>query len=103
MFNPDQLGALLRQAREMRDKFERAQQEIGDLQAEGRAGGGLVTVVIDGAKRVKKVTIAPEAIRDRAMLEDLVAAAISGALADLQEQTREKIGDALPPGMANFF
>jgi DNA-binding YbaB/EbfC family protein len=87
----------------MRDKFENARREIAGLEGEGRAGGGLVVVVIDGAKRVKKVAVAPEAAGDLPMLEDLIAAAINGALADLEQKTRDTMGGALPPGLANFF
>lgn len=46
----------------------------------GESGGGAVRVKIDATSRVESVSIAPEALQDPAMLEDLVAAAMNDAL-----------------------
>lgn len=78
------LESLMRAAGPMADSLK---QNDGDRAAtvfEGRAGGGAVTVKVDGMLKVQSVSIAPAAATaadgDVGMLEDLVAAAVNDAL-----------------------
>ncbi len=74
----------------------------------GTAGGGVVTVTLEGARRLTSVKLTPEAFSDREMLEDLIVAAVNDALQQASEQTKttasrllEQLtgvpGGALPP------
>ncbi len=65
---------MMRQMQQLQSKLEKAQNELGEMTVEGTAGGGVVTVVMDGHQTVRSVSIAPEAVdpEDIETLEDLV-------------------------------
>ncbi len=97
------IAQLMQQAQKMQDQFKQAQEELGDIEVTGQAGGGLVEVVMKGQYEVRRVAIDPEIASDREMIEDLVAAAINDAINKVQEKTQEKMsgltgGLNLPPG-----
>ncbi len=91
---------LMRQAKELQAKLAKAQEELGNAQVEASAGGGAVTVVIDGHQRVKSVKISPEAVdlQDIGLLEDLVLAAVNEAIKKSQELAQDRLG-ALTGGL----
>ena len=69
---------MMKQAQQMQ---ERLQKQMAETRVEATAGGGMVTVVMDGGKRVQSLTIDPEAVSkdDVEMLQDLIVAAINDA------------------------
>ncbi len=73
---------------------KRMEEEMDALQVEGQAGGGMVTVSMDGHKRLKSLRISPEAVdpADVEMLQDLVLAAVNDARARVEEKLKEKMG-----------
>ena len=76
---------MMKQAQQMQ---ERLQQQMADLRVEGNAGGGMVTVVVNGAKQVQKLKIDPEVVSkdDVEMLQDLIVAALNDANRKVDEQ-----------------
>ncbi len=103
------LGAMMKQAQQMQEKMQKAQEEIANLQIEGQAGGGLVKVTMTGRHELRKVDIDDSLMTDdKEMLEDLLAAAVNDAVQRLEAQTRETMQDAtagmnLPAGMKMPF
>jgi DNA-binding YbaB/EbfC family protein len=89
---------MMKQAQEMQ---ERLQKQMADLRVEGNAGGGMVTVVINGAKQVQSITIDPEAVSkdDVEMLQDLIVAAFHDAHRKADEAISANVGGMLPPGL----
>jgi DNA-binding YbaB/EbfC family protein len=89
---------MMKQAQQMQ---ERLQQEMSALRVEGNAGGGMVTVRINGAKQVESITLDPEVVSkdDVGMLQDLIVAAINDAQRKADEEMSRKMGGMLPPGM----
>ena len=85
---------MMKQAQEMQ---ERLQQQMGDLRLEATAGGGMVTVVVDGHKRLQTITIDPEVVSkdDVAMLQDLVLAAVNDAHRKVDEAMKQRMGGLL--------
>ena len=99
-----QLGNLMQQAQQMQESLKQAQQELGDLEATGEAGGGMVKVTMNGRNEVTRVNIEDGAMDDREMLEDLITAAANQAVARIREASQEKMSEAtggmqLPPGL----
>ena len=90
MSMPD-LGKLLSGAREMQGKLAELQRELASRRIEGSAGGGMVRVAVNGQQQVLEIHIEPGLVDggDRAMLEDLCAAAVNAALANAQQQAQE--------------
>jgi DNA-binding YbaB/EbfC family protein len=82
---------MMKQAQQLQ---ERLQKEMSALTVEGAAGGGMVTVVVNGHKHVQKVTIDPEVVSkdDVYMLQDLVMAAVNDALRKVDEELKNKVG-----------
>ena len=89
---------MMKQAQQMQ---ERMQKEMAELKVEGNAGGGMVTVVVNGAKQLQSLKIDPEVVskEDVEMLQDLIVAAINDAQRKADEALAEKMGGLLPPGL----
>ena len=92
------LQDMMKQAQQMQ---ERLQKEMTALRVEGNAGGGMVTVVMNGAKQVQSLKIDPEVVSkdDVEMLQDLIVAAINDAHRKADEAMAQTMGGMLPPGM----
>jgi DNA-binding YbaB/EbfC family protein len=89
---------MMKQAQQMQ---ERLQKEMTALRVEGNAGGGMVTVVVNGGEQVQSITIDPEVVskEDVGMLQDLIVAAINDAHRKADEEMAQRMGGMLPPGM----
>jgi DNA-binding YbaB/EbfC family protein len=89
---------MMKQAQQMQ---ERLQKQMTDLRAEGNAGGGMVTVVVNGAKQIQSLTIDPEVVSkdDVEMLQDLIVAAVNDAQRKADEEMSRQMGGMLPPGL----
>ena len=82
---------MMKQAQEMQ---ERLQRELAATEVEATAGGGMVTVVMNGQKQVKRMAIDPEVVDadDVEMLQDLIVAAINDAQRKVDETVAGKMG-----------
>ena len=99
-----QLANMFRQLPRIREEMEKLQGRLGQITAEGDAGGGMVRVKVNGRMEVVSCSLGDEALKDREMLEELVRGAVNQALAKVRQQTAEetaKMANALglPPGM----
>ncbi|KPK38961.1 MAG: nucleoid-associated protein [Gammaproteobacteria bacterium SG8_47] len=98
------LGNLMKQAQQMQENLQKAQEELANLEVTGQSGGGLVNVVMTGRHDVRRVSIDPSLLADdKDMLEDLVAAAVNDAVRQVEKMTQEKFagmagGMGLPGG-----
>lgn len=98
------INDMMQQAQRMREEMQRGQEELARREFTGRAGGGLVEVVMNGKLAARRVRIDRAALGDDTeMLEDLIAAAINDAVNqvnDAQGSGMQKMlgGMGLPPG-----
>ncbi len=98
------LGNLMKQAQQMQESLQKAQEEIAQAEVTGESGGGMVSVVMSGRHDVRRVSIDPALMQDdKEMLEDLIAAAVNDAVHKVESMTRERMegltsGLNLPPG-----
>lgn len=103
------LGDMMKQAQEMQEKMARLQEELANMEVNGQAGAGLVTVTMTGRHDVKAVSIDDSLMsEDKEMLEDLLAAAVNDAVRKLEEANKEKLGGLtsgfkMPPGFKMPF
>ena len=98
---PGNMQQMMRQAQQMQEKL---QEEIRQIRVEASAGGGMVTVNMDGQKNLLSVKIDPEVAGDVEMLQDMVVAAANEAVKKVDEQIKGKMGGmlggmGLPPGL----
>jgi len=98
--NPQQIQQMMKQAQQMQ---ERLQQQMAQLHIEATAGGGMVTVTVNGAKQLERVKIDPEVVSkdavDVEMLQDLIVAAVNDAQRKVDEELAQKMGGMMPPGL----
>ena len=89
---------MMKQAQEMQTRL---QKQMAELKVEGNAGGGMVTVIVNGAKQVQSLKIDPEVVskEDVEMLQDLIVASINDAHRKADDEMASKMGGMLPPGM----
>jgi len=79
------IQSVMQQAKQMQEQL---QKRMADLRVEATSGGGMVTVVVNGAKQVQSIRIDPEVVSkdDVEMLQDLIAAAINDATRKVDQQ-----------------
>ena len=95
------MQAMMKQVQQMQEKL---QHEVSLIRVEGSAGGGMVTIKMDGHKNVLGVKIDPEVAGDVEMLQDMVTAACNDAARKVDEESSKKMGGmlggmGLPPGL----
>jgi len=93
---------MMKQAQQMQ---ERLQKQMADLRIEATAGGGMVTVVVNGGKQLMSIKIDPEVVSkdDVEMLQDLILAAVNDAQRKADEEMSKSMGGMMGgmkiPGM----
>ena len=103
------LGDLMKQAQQMQEKMQEAQQEVANVEVSGESGAGMVKIVMTGKHDVKSVDIDPSLLQeDKEILEDMIAAAVNDAVRKVEEQTKDMMssvtsGIPLPPGFKMPF
>ncbi|MEB3298945.1 MAG: YbaB/EbfC family nucleoid-associated protein [Candidatus Sericytochromatia bacterium] len=102
------LGKMMRQAQKMQEDLQRAQEGLKDVRLEGTAGGGVVTVTVDGHRDVVGLRIRPEAVDpdDVETLEDLVLGALKDAQAKARVEAEQRLGGiagSLGGGLPGLF
>ncbi len=99
------IGGMMKQAQKMQEDMQKAQQEIANMEVEGQAGGGMVSVVMNGRHELRSVNIDESLMKDdKDMIEDLVAAAVNDAVRKIEQASSSKMsgvtsGMNLPAGM----
>jgi DNA-binding YbaB/EbfC family protein len=93
---------MMKQAQQMQ---ERLQQQMAETHVEATAGGGMVTVVMNGNKQVERITLDPSVVSkdDVEMLQDLLVAALADAHRKAEDAMKQQVGGMLGglkiPGM----
>jgi DNA-binding YbaB/EbfC family protein len=106
MSNP--LNAMLKQAQQLQKRMEQLQDELLEKRVEGSAGGGMVTVVVNGKGEMVDIKIDPETVdpEDVEILEDLIVAAVNQAREKAQQLAQEEMrkitGGLMPQGLGGM-
>ncbi len=96
------INRLMKQAQQMQEKM---QKQLAETVIEATAGGGMVTVTVNGGKQLLSLTIDPEVVKDGdvEMLQDLILAAVNDAQRKADEavssQMSGMMGGMKLPGM----
>jgi DNA-binding YbaB/EbfC family protein len=87
------MDEMMKQVKKMQDQMLKTQEEIGNKTVEGTAGGGMVSVTVNGQMRVTAVMIKPEAVDpdDVQMLQDLILTAINDARTKAEEMVGKEM------------
>jgi hypothetical protein len=86
---------MMKQAQQMQ---ERLQKQMAELRVEATSGGGMVTVVVNGAKQIQSLRIDPEVVsKDEVeMLQDMILAAVNDAQRKVDEELQQRVGGMIP-------
>jgi DNA-binding YbaB/EbfC family protein len=95
------LGDMMKQAQKLQSKMMELQEELAGKTVEATAGGGMVTVVINGKQEIVSLTIDPDVVdrQEIEMLQDLIIAAVNEGVRRAQEIWAEEM-KKLTGGMA---
>lgn len=101
MFNMQQM---MQKAQKMQKKMAELQEEAGQIEVQGQAGGGLVKITMTCKGMMKKIDLDQSALADKEMLEDMILAACNDARAKadqtMADATQKAMNDmGIPPGM----
>lgn len=88
------LQEMMKQAQQMQEDMQREMQRI---RVDASAGGGVVSVAMNGSKELIELKIDPEAVKsgDVEMLQDLIVAAVNEATRKVDEAMKGKLGSKL--------
>ena len=99
------LGNIMKQAQQMQENLQKAQEELANMEVTGESGAGMVSVVMTGRHDVRRVAIDPSLMtEDKEMLEDLIAAAVNDAVRKVETESQQRLagltsGLNLPGGL----
>jgi DNA-binding YbaB/EbfC family protein len=104
---PGNMRDMLAHIQKMQQEIQRTQEALENKTVTEETGGGLVRATVNGKQELVGLTIAPEAMSDREMLEDLIIAAINKAqrsaaelaATELGKVTQNSIGGLNLPGL----
>lgn len=96
---------IMRQAQKMQKKIEEAQEEAANQIVEASAGGGMVSVKVNGKQELLEISIEKDVVNpdDVEMLQDLIVAAVNEGMKKAQQVMQDKLqgitGGLNIPGM----
>ncbi len=102
---PANMQGMIRQAQKMQEQMTELQSELDSREYEVKAGGGAVTILIDGKKQIKQLTIEPEIVDpdDIEMLTDILTAGFNEAIKRVEETNQKEMesitGNVSIPGL----
>ena len=99
------MNAMIRQAQKMQEQMTELQSELDSREYEVKAGGGAVTILIDGKKQIKQLIIEPEIVDpdDIETLTDILTAGFNEAIKRVEETNQKEMesitGNVSIPGL----
>jgi nucleoid-associated protein EbfC len=103
------MTSVMQHAKQMQTRLIEIQQELGQKRVQGSAGGGMVTVTVNGRGEVLTIYIEKEMISpdEATMLQDLIVAATNDGLRRAKELSRQEMGKLTGglniPGISDIF
>ena len=87
------MGNLMKQAQQFQAKMAKLQEELGEKTVEASAGGGMITVIVNGQQEIISIKIDPEVVDpdDVEMLQDLILAAINDGMTRAKNMVNEEM------------
>ena len=102
---PANMQGMIRQAQKMQEQMTELQSELDSREYEVKAGGGAVTILIDGKKQIKQLIIEPEIVDpdDIETRTDILTAGLNEAIKRVEETNQKEMesitGNVSIPGL----
>lgn len=96
--NLGQLAGLMKKATQFQKEIKEVKEELATKEYSGSVAGGKVKVTVAGDFSIRNLSISPECMDDRELLEDMVTAAVNEAVANARQEAAEKM-EAITSGL----
>ena len=103
------LMGMMKQVKQMQEQMQQMQAELAEMEIEGRSGGGMVSVTLNGKGEMRGIKIDPSLLKadEAEILEDLIVAAAQDAKTKVETEMQAKMAEMtgglpLPPGLKLF-
>jgi len=106
---PQNMQGMIRQAQKMQEDMAALQEELDAREYTVSAGGGVVSVTINGKREIRSIDIQPEIVDpdDIETLSDILVAAVNEAIKKVDATNSEEMGKITGamniPGMPGMF
>ena len=90
---------ILKNAQKIQEQMGAFGEKLKTIIVSGSSGGGIVEIDINGKMEIMAVRISDEAMDDREMLQDLIAAALNNAMEKIREEINREMGTMIPGGL----
>ena len=103
------IGEMMKQAQQMQESMQKAQEQLANVELEGQAGAGMVKVTMTGRYDVRRVSIDDAVLGEaKEVLEDLLAAAVNDAVKKVEVNSQQAMANVaggldLPAGFKMPF
>ncbi len=98
-----QMKEIFEKAKDMQENIKKLKDELDAKNFTGESGGGMVTVIMTGARKCKKIDIAEICLQDKEMMQDLVVAAVNNVLVKIEEEYKQKLSSTAGlPNLPDF-
>ena len=91
--NLGEMAKLIQKAKDIQNNMKKMKQEMAESEYEASAPGGQVRAVVSGDFQLKAISIAPEAMNDRELLEDQVLCAVRSALDNARNAAQARMAE----------
>ncbi|MBQ7393033.1 MAG: YbaB/EbfC family nucleoid-associated protein [Lentisphaeria bacterium] len=91
--NLGEMAKLMQKAKDIQNNMKKMKQEMAESEYEASAPGGQVRAVVSGDFQLKAITIAPEAMNNRELLEDQVLCAVRSALDNARNAAQARMAE----------
>ena len=98
------MAGMMGKMKELQDKMQAAQDNLGEIRAEGEAGAGMVKATVSGKKALVKLEIEPDLINKEEIeiLQDLIVAAVNKAIENVEVKAKEELQNATEGMLPNI-
>ena len=90
---------LLKNANKIQEQMGSFQKKLEEIYITGTAGGGMAEIDMNGKMEVLALRIAPEAMEDHELLQDIIAAALNNAIEKIRDEINRELGNMIPGGI----
>ncbi|MEE4312052.1 MAG: YbaB/EbfC family nucleoid-associated protein [candidate division KSB1 bacterium] len=94
--NIGDFGSIFKNMQKLKDEIAKVQQQLEQIEVQGSAGGGMVTVTANARMQILQVKIEDDVYKsdDREMLENLIVSAMNQAIENAQKKANEQMSEA---------
>lgn len=91
--NLGEMAKMIQKAKDIQNQMKQMKADMAETEFEASSPGGQVRAVVSGDSQLKKISISPDALKDRELLEDQILCAVRTAIDNAKTASRAKIAE----------